>query len=399
MTARGWFLFSVMSVVWGIPYLLIKVAVEADLSPSMVVFTRCALGAALLLPFALRQGALPRTVRLHWRPMLAFACIEIIGPWWTLTDAERHLSSSTAGLLIAGVPIVGVALARFFGAGERLGVRRAAGLTLGLAGVAVLTVPHLTGGDARSLGELLLTVLGYATAPLIAARWLRQVPTLQLTAPCLALAALVYAPAAAMTWPSSVPSPSVLAALAGLGVICTAVAFVTFLELIKEVGPTRAMVFTYVNPAVAVAAGAAFLDEQLTAGVLAAFALILTGSVLATAAGPGRTPRPLLRRPGKQPPDTGPGHPAEPRRRASPVAWSTRQTSRADGRVESPSRGASRGTSGLHRAGWWLTATRGDPRDSATESRPPGTVLVRPPVRVKRWCKRPPVPRVTWAAR
>ncbi|GAA3851075.1 EamA family transporter [Streptomyces lacrimifluminis] len=304
-------MFSLMGVVWGIPYLLIKVAVEADLSPSTVVFTRCVLGAAILLPFAIRQGGLPRTIRTHWRPMLAFAVIEVIGPWWTLTDAERHLSSSTAGLLIAGVPIVGVALARFFGSTERLGARRLTGLTLGLAGVAVLTVPHLTGGDARSLVEVLLTVIGYATAPLIAARHLKDVPSLHLTAPCLALAALVYAPAAVVTRPGTLPSGDVLLALAVLGVVCTALAFVAFLELIKEVGPTRATVFTYVNPAVAVAAGAAFLDEPLTAGILAAFALILAGSVLATATGP--------------------------RRGGRPVAWSTRQTSRADGRVDSPS--------------------------------------------------------------
>ena len=311
MTARGWLLFSLMGVVWGIPYLLIKVAVEAELSPSTVVFTRCVLGAALLLPFAIRQGSLPRTIRTHWRPMLAFAVIEIIGPWWTLTDAERHLSSSTAGLLIAGVPIVGLALARFFGSTERLGVRRLTGLTLGLAGVAVLTVPHLTGGDARSLAEVLLTVIGYATAPLIAARHLKDVPSLHLTAPCLALAALVYAPAALATRPAALPSAHVLLSLAVLGVVCTALAFVAFLELIKEVGPTRATVFTYVNPAVAVAAGAVFLDEPLTAGIIAAFALILAGSVLATATGP--------------------------RRGGRPVAWSTRQTSRADGRVDSPS--------------------------------------------------------------
>lgn len=308
MTARGWFLFSLMGVIWGIPYLLIKVAVE-DLSPSMVVFTRCTLGAALLLPFALRQRGLTRTVRAHWKPMLAFAVIEIIGPWFTLTDAERHLSSSTAGLLVAGVPIVGVLAARFLGDTEVLGVRRAAGLAVGLAGVAVLTIPHLTGGDAKSLGEVLLTVVGYATAPLIAARRLKDVPTLHLIVPCLTLAALVYAPAAAATWPSQMPDASVLAALAALGVVCTAVAFVAFLELIKEIGPTRSTVITYVNPAVAVAAGALFLDEPLTAGVLAAFTLILAGSVLATAAGPKSDAR--------------------------PVTWSTRQTSRADGRVES----------------------------------------------------------------
>lgn len=308
MTARAWLLFALMGVIWGIPYLLIKVAVEADLTPSFVVFVRCALGAALLLPFALRQGGMGRTVRRHWKPMLAFACIEVIGPWWTLTDAERHLSSSMAGLLIAGVPIVGVALARFFGAEEHLGPRRVTGLALGLAGVGVLTAPHLTGGDARSLAEVLLTVLGYATAPLIAARHLRDVPSLHLTAPCLALAALVYAPAAALTRPDHLPPIDVLISLAALGVICTAIAFVAFLELIKEAGPTRATVITYVNPAVAVAAGALFLDEELTLTVLLAFTLILAGSVLATAAGPSR-----------------------PRGR---LPWSTRQTSRADGRVE-----------------------------------------------------------------
>lgn len=281
MTARGWFLFALMSVIWGVPYLMIKVAVD-EVSPSMVVFTRCALAAVLLLPFALRQGGLPQTIRTQWRPMLAFACIEIIGPWWTLTDAERHLSSSTAGLLIAGVPIAGVLLSRFFGATEHLGIRRLTGLILGLAGVATLTVPHLTGGDARSLLEVLLTVLGYATAPLIAARYLKDIPSLHLTAACLTLAALVYAPAAALSRPASLPSAEALTALAALGVLCTAVAFVAFLELIKEVGPTRATVFTYVNPAVAVAAGAIFLDERLTAGVAVAFALILAGSVLAT---------------------------------------------------------------------------------------------------------------------
>lgn len=314
MTARGWFLFWLMGVLWGIPYLMIKVAVDSDLSPSVVVFTRCALGAALLLPFAVRQGGLTRVLATHWRPMLAFACVEILGPWWTLTDAERRISSSTAGLLIAAVPIIGAVLARFFGDTERLGARRLAGLGLGLAGVAVLTVPHLTGGDAWSLTEVMLTALGYAVAPLIVARHLRDVPTLQLIVPCLVLAALVYAPAAAVSRPAEVPDAATLASLAGLGVICTALAFVVFLELIREAGPTRAVVFTYVNPAVAVAAGVTFLDESLTAGVLAAFALIIAGSFLATAAPPG-------------------GRPTATRR----VTWSPRQTSRAGGRVKTPS--------------------------------------------------------------
>lgn len=153
-----------------------------------------------------------------------------------LTGAERHLSSSTAGLLIAGVPIVGVVLARSFGDTERLVARRVVGLALGLAGVAVLTVPHLTGGDARPLAEVGITVLGCATAPLIMARHLKHVLTLQLITPVLLLTALVYAPAAALTMPPEIPTPAVRASLAGLGVFCTALAFVVFVELIREAG-------------------------------------------------------------------------------------------------------------------------------------------------------------------
>ncbi|ONK14743.1 putative inner membrane transporter YedA [Streptomyces sp. MP131-18] len=278
MSPRAWFLFALMSLIWGIPYLLIKVAVDG-VSVPVLVFARTAAGALLLLPFALsRLGAL----RGHGRPLLAFAACEIIGPWWLLSDAERHLSSSMAGLLIAAVPIVAVLLARLTGDRERLGALRWTGLAAGLAGVAVLAAPQVNGGSPWAVTEVLLTALGYAAAPLIAARHLRDVPTLPLTAGCLAVAAACYAVPAAATWPARMPDAEVLAALAGLGVICTAFGFLVFFELIREAGASRAMVFTYVNPAVAVAAGVTFLGEPLTGTVLAAFVLILCGSVLAT---------------------------------------------------------------------------------------------------------------------
>jgi drug/metabolite transporter (DMT)-like permease len=102
---------------------------------------------------------------------------------------------------------------------------------------------------------------------------------------CLTAAAVVYAPAAALTWPKAIPPGRVLAALAGLGVVCTAAAFLLFFRLIAEVGPARATVITYVNPAVAVALGVSVLGEPLTPEIVAAFALILAGSVLATRSG------------------------------------------------------------------------------------------------------------------
>ncbi|GAA2443523.1 EamA family transporter [Actinomadura vinacea] len=302
MSRRGWVLFALMGVLWGIPYLMIKVAVEGGVAVPVVVFARTALGALVLLPLVLWGGAGGTggglgTLRRHWKPILAFAALEILGPWALLVDAERHLSSSMTGLLIAAVPIAGVLIARLAesrprprnpgaspaeAAGERLDAGRWIGLLLGLAGVAVLAVPHLEGGSAWAIGEMMLVVLGYSIAPMIAARRLGEVPSLQMTVACLTLAALVYAGPAAATWPASMPDGKVLAALAGLGIVCTALAFVVFFELIREAGTSRAMVFTYVNPAVAVSAGVLFLDEPLTGTILAAFALILCGSVLAT---------------------------------------------------------------------------------------------------------------------
>jgi drug/metabolite transporter (DMT)-like permease len=242
-------------------------------------------------------------LRGHWRWLLLFAAVEIILPWALLSDAERRLSSSMSGLLIASVPILGLVLARATGGPERLTAVRWAGLLAGLAGVGLLAGPGALGGGAWPVAEVLLTALGYATGPLIADRKLTGLPGQAVTAVCLGLAAVVYAPAAAVTWPSALPRASVLAALATLGVLCTAVAFLLFFKLIAEVGPARATVITYVNPAVAVALGVIVLHEPFTPEIGAAFALILAGSVMATRSGlPGRGRR-LGRRGGPVPED------------------------------------------------------------------------------------------------
>jgi drug/metabolite transporter (DMT)-like permease len=298
VSRKGWVLFAVMCLVWGIPYLFIKIAVE-EVSVPVVVFARTAIGAVLLLPLALRSRQLG-SLRRYWRPLVAFATLEMIVPWGLLSQAERKLPSSLAGLLIAAVPIISVVAARLTGGTERLSSRRWAGLIIGLAGVAVLAAPDLSGGSALPVAEVLLVALGYATAPLIAARKLADVPALPMTAACLSLGALVWLPAAIATWPQRVPSGRALAALAALGVICTACAFLVFLALIREAGTSRAMVFTYVNPAVAVAAGVAFLSEPFTVTIAVAFALILTGSLLATwtgQSGPEDQPPVSRRRP------------------------------------------------------------------------------------------------------
>jgi len=276
-------LFALMSIIWGVPYLLIKVA-DGGVSVPVLVGARLVIGAGLLLPLALRRHQVA-ALRPHWRWLACYACVEVIAPWALLSDAERHLASSTSGLLIAAVPIIGIALGRLTGRREPMTPARWAGVLTGLAGVALLAGPGALHGQAWPVAEVLLTALGYALGPLIVTRKLAGLPPLGVNAACLTFAAVLYAPAAALTWPSVLPSWQVLASLAGLGVLCTAFAFVMFFQLIAEVGPVRATVITYVNPAVAVALGVAVLHEPLTAEIIGAFALILAGSVLATRAG------------------------------------------------------------------------------------------------------------------
>lgn len=284
MSRKGWVLFAIMSVVWGIPYLLIKVA-DGGVAVPVLVFARTALGAAILIPLALRSGQL-HVLRRYWRPITAFAALEIILPWGLLSQAERQLPSSLAGLLIAAVPIIGVVIGRLTGGTEHISPRRWAGFIIGFGGVAVLAGPYLTKGSGWPIAEMLLVACGYASAPLVAGRKLGEVPALPMTAACLSAAALVYLPAAILDWPHRVPSAHVLAALVTLGVVCTASAFIVFLELIKEAGASRAMVITYVNPVVAVVAGATLLAEPFTPEMAASSVLILAGCLLATSRQP-----------------------------------------------------------------------------------------------------------------
>jgi len=285
VSRRGWWLFAAMSVIWGIPYLLIKVA-DGGVAPPVLVLARVTIGAALLLPIAIRRRELTVLVP-YWRWIALFALVEIITPWLLLSQAETRLSSSLSGLLIASVPILVAVFSMLTGGQDRLTRVRWAGLLIGLAGVALLVTDGGTHGDAASIAEVLLVAVCYAIGPLIIARKLSDLPSLGMTAACLAFAAVIYAPLAAVTWPAAMPTGKVLASLAGLAVLCTAIAFILFFALIAEAGPARASVITYVNPAVAVALGIGILGERLTIAMTVAFVLILGGSVLAT-----RTSRP-----------------------------------------------------------------------------------------------------------
>ncbi|WP_205862625.1 EamA family transporter [Planosporangium thailandense] len=280
MSRRGWVLFTVMCLVWGLPYLLIKVAV-GTFSPAALVFVRTGTAALVLLPLAAMRGQL-RPLLPRWKPLVAYTVAELAVPWLLLSSAERRITSSLAGLLIAAVPLVGALLARIAGGHEPLGVRRLAGLLVGLAGVAALVGTDYHGGNAVAFGEIAVVAVGYALGPFILARYLSDLPGLGVVAASLVLTAVAYAPVGIAQLPSRWPAATVTGAVIVLALLCTAVAFLVFFALIGEVGPVRTTIITYVNPAVAVALGVAFLGEPFTLGIAVAFVLILAGSVLAT---------------------------------------------------------------------------------------------------------------------
>ncbi len=280
MTRRGLVLFAAMSIIWGIPYLLIRITV-AEVSPAVLVFSRTAVAAALLLPIALLRVDL-RSVLRHWPWVVAFAAIEIAIPWLMLGAAEQTISSSLAGLLIAGVPIVGAAIAAIIGGPDRVGRRQLAGLLIGFAGVATIAGGDFEAENAVALVQVAIVVVCYALGPFILSRRLVDVPSLGIMAISLTLTALLYAPVAWLSWPASQPSRDVLASIVILALVCTAAAFLIFAALIREVGPVRATVITYVNPVVAAILGVLVLAETLTPAMLVGFALAITGSTLAT---------------------------------------------------------------------------------------------------------------------
>ncbi len=282
MSRRGWVLFVALGVIWGMPYLFIKVAV-ADLSPAAVVFTRTLLAALLLLPLAAARGQL-RPLLPAWRWLLLFAALEVCAPFGLLAVAEQDLSSSLTGLLVAAVPLVQAVFSRSLGMADRLDRRRLVGLLVGFAGVAALVGIDVRGASLVAAGAVLLAAACYAAGPLVATLRLAELPTLGVSAVAMAIGALAYAPFAAASAPrrlSDVGAPA-WAAVVVLGVLCSAVAFVVFFALLAEVGPSRTTVITYVNPAVAVLLGVLTLGEPLTAGLLVGFPLVLLGSYLAT---------------------------------------------------------------------------------------------------------------------
>src|SRR5215210_701590 len=298
MSARAWAGFAAMSMVWGIPYLFIKVAVDDGVPPAVVAWTRVVLGAVVLLALAWRAGTLP-SLRGRGRSLALFALFEIAIPFPLIAAGERHVDSSVAAIIIAAAPLIVAVLALRFDASERVSGRRLAGLLIGLGGVVALVGIDIAGHSDELLGAgaILIAAAGYAAGPMVLNRTLTDADPRATMGASLAIAAVMLTPFAAARPPAAVPSPEAITALLVLGLVCTAAAFVIYSGLIAEIGPGRALVITYVAPVVAVALGVAVLGERPGPGAVAGLLLILAGSWIST---DGRLPpglaAPLARR-------------------------------------------------------------------------------------------------------
>lgn len=268
-----------MGVLWGIPYLLIRIAVR-QLDPGVLVLARTGPVAILLVPLVLQRrqwGLLVRNVR--W--IVTFGVAEFGVPWYLMATSERHITSSLTSLLICAVPMFSVLAAWLRRTGEHISAKRLTGLSVGAFGVALLVGLSIQGGSFEWIAFMLIVALGYTVGPIILATKLADVPGPVVVAGATAAVALAWIPWSIAHWPRAI-SLETWSSIGVLSIVCTAGAFLTFFELVKEVGSTRSVVVTYVNTALAVVLGIALLNEPLTVGILLGFPLVLIGSALAT---------------------------------------------------------------------------------------------------------------------
>lgn len=293
MTRRAWTAFAASSVIWGVPYLFIKIAVDHGVTAPVLAWGRVTLGALALLTLAWRAGTLA-SIRGRWRWLLAFAVAEIVIPFPMLAIGEERVPSSLAAIMVATVPLIGAVLAMRFDRSERPTPIRALGLALGFAGVVALVGLDVAGheGELLGIGAIMITATGYAIGPMLIKHRLAGVDPRATMGASLAIAAVLLTPWAALDLPHRMPSAGAIGSVAVLGLLCTAAAFVVYAILIGEVGSSRATVITYVNPVVAVTLGVLLLGEHPGAGAVAGLLLILAGGWLAT---DGRVPPGLAR--------------------------------------------------------------------------------------------------------
>jgi drug/metabolite transporter (DMT)-like permease len=285
VSRKGLWLFIACGIAWGIPYAFIRVAVE-QFDVATIIFARVVIGAAVLIPFAIHRKAIMPALK-HWPWVLAFALIEMAGPWFLITNAEKTVSSGLTGLLIAIVPFWAVFIAYWFlGDKSVKHPKTILGLVIGFIGVFLLVgIDAFTADlDILGVGAIVLASLGYAIAPAISSHKIGHIDSAGVISLSMVIVAAIYAVPGLSALPAALPHATFDGwfALAMLGIVCSAIAFILFFDLIKEIGSARATLITYPNTAIAFVLGIVFLSEPITLGMILGFPLVLIGSYFAS---------------------------------------------------------------------------------------------------------------------
>ena len=287
---RAWLLLLILAAFWGASYLFIAIALD-DLSPAMVVTSRCAFAALVLAPVAWRQGAFAGLGAVI-PGIVVLAAIQVAAPFLLISAGQTEIASSLAGILVASAPIFTAILAVRLDQNERLHGRGMAGVVIGIVGVAVLLGVDLGGDSGQLLGGLavVLASLGYAVGGFMLKRRYNGYSPIGVVVGTMTASALMTLPISLATWPDSVGLDTV-AAIAALGAGGTGIAFVIYYTLNREVGPTRTSLVAYIAPGFAVLYGVLLLDEEFSLGTALGLVLIVGGSWLAA----NSKPRVILR--------------------------------------------------------------------------------------------------------
>ena len=281
-----WPLILSLAAMWGASYLFIKVAVE-DIPPAAMTELRVLLAGTLLLAYvAWRMGARRAVgeLRRAWVPCAVLGVINAAVPMGLVAWGETHIDSSVAGIAQSTVPLFTFILAAKFLPHERVGLVRVAGVAIGFLGVALLAGFPSEGGWWALAGTLavVLSSLSYASGGVYGQLQVHEIPGPVLATGNMLAAAVVLLPLAIVDPPTEVPGGTALAGLAGLVLIPTFAGQLLLFRVLRLHGSRKLSIVTYLMPAFAVAYGALLLDEPVTGAMIAGFALIVTGAVLAS---------------------------------------------------------------------------------------------------------------------
>jgi drug/metabolite transporter (DMT)-like permease len=281
MSRKSLFHFALVGILWGIPYLLMKVAVE-DFPPAAVVAGRTLIGASILIPIAIYRKKFKGAV-LGFKFVAFYALLEMIGPWILISTAQQKINSGLAGLLVSTVPIFATIIISLRGDHSVWQFKRIIGIVVGFLGlILVVGIESLTGSaDLLSIAMVLIASVSYAYAVIMILANLPIVDGIAINGLAMAISTVFWGPVAIAQWPSNISMNSALSLIA-LGIFSTAFAFILFFKLIEEIGPARGSLVTYVNTAVAVVLGVIILKEPLTIGIVIGLPLVLIGSYLAS---------------------------------------------------------------------------------------------------------------------